>query len=95
MEGVGEAGEVKKAEGGEGRVEGADFTAWSRCGGVTRGSEKAAGAETGSQKASRSGLMSKGTGVTGSRPAELHLPKHEGSAEGGDGGARGAAERGF
>lgn len=72
-------------------MEGADFRAWSRCGGftgavwgVTGGSEKATGAETGSQKASRSGLMSKGTGVTGSRPAELHLSKHKETAGGRD-----------
>lgn len=91
MEGVEETEEVKKAERGEERVEGADFRAWSRCGGVTGAvwgvtgvSEKAAGAETGSQKASRSGLMSKGTGVMGSRPTELNFSKHEGTAEGGN-----------
>lgn len=91
MEGVEETEEVKKAERGEERVDGADFRAWSRCGGVTGAvwgvtgvSEKAAGAETGSQKASRSGLMSKGTGVMGSRPTELNFSKHEGTAEGGN-----------
>lgn len=56
------------------------FRTWSWCGGVTGGSEKAVGADTGSQKASRSGLMSKGTGVTmGSRPAKLHSSKQDGT----------------
>lgn len=89
VEGAEEEG--KMADGGEERVDEADVRAQSRCGGVT-----AAGADTGSQRASRSGLMSKGTGVTGSRPAELHLFKQEGTAgAGGGGGGRDGAERRF
>lgn len=82
-EGVEEVEEsVKPAEGGEEGMREAGFRAWSWSEGVTR-SEKAVGADTGSQKASRSGLMSKGTGITmGSRPTKLHLSKQDGTGGG-------------